>query len=175
VELSERIHYVCRLRLKGADAFVIWYQDDRDGFLRSADGQLVWADSLEDIQALAATLDISLAQDEVAGYDLDSLRDWCSHPSADALECATFLNAWNFFDDLASLHDHPESPYSRLSRDAGSSYDKLFYGCNLPSITPPGERFVPSWQPEELEKIGRVLTTGIRLLEAELQRSASAD
>jgi hypothetical protein len=85
------------------------------------------------------------------------------------VDCPVFLNAWNFFDDLAGLHDTPDTPYARLSHEAARSYDKLFWGCNLPSVTPVGEHFDPSWRPEELAEIRAVMEAGQALLAAELK------
>ena len=84
------------------------------------------------------------------------------------MECSAFLNAWNFFDDLAGLHTGVDSEYTRLSRAAATCYDKLFWGNNLPSVTPPGERFEPTWSPDDLAAIGRVFVAGLRLLRTEL-------
>src|SRR5437763_4943323 len=52
-------------------------------------------------------------------------------------------DAWNFFDDLTGLHAAPGTEYAQLSRAAAACYDKLFWGNNLPSVTPPGERLFP--------------------------------
>jgi hypothetical protein len=165
----ERLYFACCVRMNGSDAFVIWYQDEHDGFVRSPDGQLLVADSFRSLAAVAAGMGLPLVPDETAEYDFDRLRDWCRRPSAEGVECPAFLNAWNFFDDLAGLHNNPDSPYAKLSRGAGQSYDKLFWGNNLPSVTPPGERFTPSWGADELDSIRRVMEAGLGLVEAELR------
>ena len=43
-------------------------------------------------------------------------------------------------------------------------YDKLFWGCNLPSMTPPGMHYEPTWSPEEITTVVEVLHSGLRLL-----------
>jgi len=111
---------------------------------------------------------LSLVPDEPARYDFDQLREWCIGAEASGVDCPALLNAWNFFDDLARLHDDAESDYAKLSRGAETSYDKLFWGNNLPSMTPPGESFTPVWSAEELEDIRRVMEAGLKLVEAEL-------
>jgi hypothetical protein len=45
-------------------------------------------------------------------------------------------------------------------------YDKVFFGNNLPSMTPPGEHYVPAWSEEEIDRLSRVLTGGLRLFRA---------
>jgi len=111
---------------------------------------------------------LQLVPHDVVEYDFDRLRSWCRQPSAAGIDYSAFLNAWNFFDDLAGLHDNPGTAYARLSRGAGRGYDKLFWGSNLPSVTPPGEWFTPSWGADELDSIRRVLEAGLGLVQGEL-------
>ena len=40
---------------------------------------------------------------------------------------------------------------------ANRSYDKLFWGLNLPAMTPPGQWFIPARRPRQLAKIDQVL------------------
>jgi hypothetical protein len=165
----ERQFYVCRLKVSREGVYVIWYQDTRDGFVRTSEGRLLCAGTLEDIRGRANELGICLVPEEVVDYNLDRLRAWCRQPTANGVDCPAFLNAWNLLDDLAAIHDHPGTSYAQLSRAAAQSYDKLFWGNNLPSVTPPGERYVPSWSAQELDEIRQVLEAGLGLLEAELK------
>lgn len=170
--MGERLCYTCRLRLDDAPLFVIWYSDERDGFVRDEEGRLRIAGTLEGLAALARGAGIALEDQGPADYDFDRIRAWCDHPGEAGIDCPAFLNAWNFFDDLANLHTEPDSPYSRLSRAAEDSYDTLFWGCNLPAMTPPGERFDPTWTPENVAEIREVLEAGLRRLAAELRDAA---
>jgi len=151
------------------DAFVVWYEDERDGFVRCPNGRLLAAESIEDLKAAAVGMGLLLVPDDVVEYDFDRLREWCRRPTTEGVECSEFLNAWNFFDDLAGLHDHPGTAYAQLSRSAGECYDKLFWGNNLPSVTPPGEQFTPSWSADEVERIRQVMEAGLELVEVELR------
>jgi hypothetical protein len=165
----ERLYFACRVRMNGSDAFVIWYQDDRDGFVRKHDERLLVADSVESLAEAAAEISVTLVPDETTDYDFDRLRAWCEHANPASLEYATLLNAWNFFDDLARLNENPDSNFAKLSRSAETVYDKIFWGNNLPSVTPGGERFVPMWEADELDTIRQVMESGLALLEAELR------
>ena len=163
----ERLYFPCRVRLNGADIFLLWYEDERDGFVRTPGGGLVVEASLDSLAAEAAELGVELAEARTE-YDFDRVRSWCRGPTAEGVDCQTFLDVWNFFDDLAGLHTAPGTEYARLSRAAAACYDKLFWGSNLPSVTPPGERFDPSWSPEELAAVGQVFEAGLGCLEADL-------
>ena len=169
----DRLHFACHVRLNGTKAYVVWYQDDRSGFVRQPDGRLLVAGSFASLVASAATQGISLTPGYVTDYDFDRLSEWCRQPNSEGIDCSTFLNAWNFFDDLAEVDDKPDTPFSRLSREAGGIYDKLFWGNNLAAVTPPGQEFVPTWTADELQDLGRVLGCGIALIEAELRGESS--
>lgn len=173
--MDERLHYPLRLRFSGAFIYVVWYNDERDGFVRDDAGRIQAAMTLD---ALMCTVDL---RDELWGsrepfdYDFDQIRGWCNAPTSSDIDCNTFLNVWNFFDDLARLHEGGDSPCIRLSRSSASCYDKLFWGNNLPAVTPVGERFDPSWNEEEVAEIRSVFEAGLELLEAELRESGSCD
>jgi hypothetical protein len=163
-----RLHYCCSVRLNDIQAFVAWYSDEPDGFVRDLAGRLVTATTPEALTSVGRLLGIALVDQEPADYDFDRIGAWCADPEEAGLDCPEFLNAWNFFDDLAGLHGGADSPFIRLSRGASDCYDKLFWGCNLPAVTPPGRHFEPAWSVEEVAQIQRVMQAGLRLLEAEL-------
>jgi hypothetical protein len=106
---------------------------------------------------------------EPVEYDFDRIRAWCAAPDVARVDHAAFLDAWNFLNDLAGLHDGADTPYTRLSRGAAECSDKLFWGCTLPAVTPPRERFEPAWQADELIEIRLVLEASLELFESELR------
>ncbi len=42
-------------------------------------------------------------------------------------------------------------------------YDKLFWGCNIPALTPRGKKYIPLWSAREISIINKVLTEGVRI------------
>jgi hypothetical protein len=147
---------------------LLWYQNERDGFVCLPDGRVLVGVSLDVLTAEAAGLAITLEREEPTEYDFDRIQAWSQRPSAEGIECPVFLDAWNFFDDLGNLYAAPDSEYARLSWAAAGCYDKLFWGSNLPSVTPPGEQFIPSWSQEELAAIAQVFQAGLARLAEEL-------
>ena len=158
-------YYPCRVLLDGERRFVAWYTADLDGFLRDSDGRLV-------VTGTVGALGVSLTVGEPVEYDFDCIRAWCAAPDPAGVDCRAFLDAWNFLDDLTGLHAGADTPHTRLSRAAVGVYEKLFWGNNLPAFTPPGERFEPSWSPEELAAVRGVFESGLGVLAAELAGSA---
>jgi hypothetical protein len=166
-----RVYYLCRVRLNGEGSFVAWSPGEPDSFLRDAANRLLVARNPEALMTATRSLGVTQVGGEPTDYDLDRIREWCAVPEAGGVDCPAFLNAWNFFDDLAGLHGGADTPYTRLSREAAGCYDKLFWGNNLSAVTPPGERFTPSWEPDELDRIRRVMAAGLELVEAEMSGS----
>jgi len=167
--MDDRTYYGCLVRLDGDDRFVIWFQDERDGFVCETDGRLVWARSTAEMATVALHLGNTLASENSTLYDFDHIRAWNQSPVAESVDCKAFLDAWNFFDDLAGIHDFPDSDFAKVSHAAADRYDTLFWGCNLPSMTPPGEHFEPTWTQEQLNEIATVMEAGIALLRQKLR------
>ena len=172
--MEDRVHYLCRVQLNGFVVFVVWYSGERDGFVRDAAGRLRAACTPEALTATAGIGDVLFGSEEPADYDFDRIRAWCAAPDQAGIDFAAFLNTWNFLDDLAGLPEGAEAPYTRLSRDAAACYDKLFWGSNLPAVTPPGERFEPEWRANALAEVQMVLEAGLDLLESELRAAGTA-
>ncbi len=72
-----------------------------------------------------------LSSEPATHYDFDTVQAWCASTAA-PLDCATLLNAWNLLGDLP----HTENLFTWADVRAKGVYDKLFFGCNLPAITP---------------------------------------
>ena len=158
-------YYLCRVWLGGEARFVAWFTADLDGFLRDPRGRLVVAGN-------AGALGVPLAATETAEYDFDRIQAWCAAPDPAGVDCRSFLDSWNFLDDLTGLHAGADTPHTCLSRAAGGVYDKLFWGNNLPAVTPPDERYAPAWSASELAAIRGVFESGLGVLAAELAGSA---
>jgi hypothetical protein len=161
----ERIYSALKYRLDHLDAFLIWYINDVDGFV------------LDDRQRALSFRNLSVLQEWVSmhGYvveteeqgslhDLDTTQQWSANPSPDTVDCIAVLNAWNLFLDIRAsieqrnvMRDDPEN---------NDIYDKVFFGNNLSAITPPGEHYTPLWSEDEVMRLSRLLTEGLRLFRA---------
>lgn len=88
--------------------------------------------------------------------DLDAARTVVGAGMADH-EIRTVLVAWNGLEELA---EGLRVPLNYRGRLATRSYQKLFWGLNPPSLTPPGARYLPVWRRKEISKIFGVLRSG---------------
>ena len=145
------------------DLYLVWSSnDDSDGVIVEGDGSVAAFGSRADLRAYAERLGLALEPDESGVFDLDSVENWLANPVREAIDCELFLNAWNLIDDVASSIGHLD--FGRFSRGADEVYDMLFWGNNLPVVTPPGEHFVPAWSEDQVAELERILSDGMRLL-----------
>jgi hypothetical protein len=163
-------YYGIRCRLDGIDWHFVWYTNDADGVLVDGDGSILAFRNQSDLEIYAARLGFEFEAEEPILYDLDAIDRWLEDPRGSAIDCKLFLDAWNLFDDVAS------SIQSRLfewtSREADGPYDKLYWGNNLPAVTPPGKRYEPIWSDDEVETLQKILGEGISLVRFALREEA---
>ena len=83
------------------------------------------------------------------------------------IDCAEFLAAWNLFEDISHSLKSTFDPDHALTQKI---YDKLFYGNNLPVITPEGKFYIPLWTGRELVIIHHVMKTGLEMFRTHVKR-----
>ncbi|MBX3155969.1 MAG: hypothetical protein KF773_08215 [Deltaproteobacteria bacterium] len=154
-------HYVCIVRIDGVDTICLWQSDDvtPDHVVVDADKRLLTFPSVSAARAAGT----AVSSDAPASYDLDAIDAWCKS-TRDDVDCRSILPAWNLIGDLPDLG----SLYKALDDQANTIYDKMFHGSSLPSMTPPGAEYTPTWRPAELALLKRLLLLGLAELRARL-------
>ncbi|MBA3453348.1 MAG: hypothetical protein H0T42_09680 [Deltaproteobacteria bacterium] len=164
--MVETVRYLCVALLDGIQRLFLWESDDEtdDRVALDEAGFLLCFPS--EFAARAATQAESrpVSSEAPSVYDLDAIEAWC-RSTATVTDCRRLLNAWNLFGDL------PRNDNLCASADArnNSLYDKLFAGCNLPAMTPPGEEYVPMWTSAEIAALKRLLLLGLAEFRARLR------
>jgi len=77
------------------------------------------------------------------------------------------LNAWNLFGDIATSVDAEFDSDRQLSQRV---YEKLFWGNNLPSVTPPGKHYTPLWNEDELSLMRAILGHGLDIFRKHVKK-----
>ena len=134
-------------------------------------GQFPLYDSLPQLRADLAVDGLDVDDDDEPDV-VDSDRGWTSVGPAkagDDLDCP--LETWNALEEVAAGLGVPMNFKGKIATKA---YAKLFWGLNLPSVTPPGEHYLPLWSPREISKIAKVLRSGrSRIQRAVAERRAA--
>jgi hypothetical protein len=170
-----RTSYPHRIQFQGQQLGLVWQTDDEAGDEGDTDGVLVYngqivsARTQEDFADLARQHNLTLEAGNEEPQNLDGIEDLLQLPASDGT-CTQLLNAWNLLGDIArsvnaSLDDR--------GPEADRCYDKLFYGNNLPSITPEGEHYSPLFDDHEQRVISEVLDRGRVILTNRLDGRAT--
>jgi hypothetical protein len=151
-------HFPLWYRLHHTDGYLIWFSAEPDGVVTLDDQTVPSFRSLAALTDYAAQRQLDLATAQPLCHDLDHIEAWLQHPLHAAIDCTTVLTAWNLFDDLAT------SLRATIELDRARSqplYEKLFWGNNLPSVTPPAKHFTPAWDDDERLLLRDVLAAGL--------------
>ena len=160
-------YYTIRCRLDGIGRHCVWYTNHADGVLVGGDGAILSFRNRSDLETYASHAGFEFDAEEPILYDLDAIDRWLENPEGSAIDCKLVLEAWNLFDDVASSIE-----FEWISQEADVVYDKLFWGNNLPAVTPPGKRYDPIWSDDEVETLRKILGDGIGLVRFALREQA---
>ena len=154
-------YYLIKIIYKGEIFYVIWYEDEEDGFMVK-EQKLVLFHSIEKAKSFSEKEKIFLEK-EIVSYDFTKVIDTADHIS-NSEDCRILFNTWNFFSDLARtlnekfIGDLDEEQILKI-------YDKLFYGCNLEVINEGEEEYSPCFDDDERKKMILILENGLSLLD----------
>ena len=168
--------YVCLARLGGSSCYFVWQTDvaakQADRVLLDVDQCIATFSTEREARAAADARGEGAEPSAPVVYDLDRLAAWCEHPAEATLDCEAAINAWNLFNDLGTSTGGTVNMYRFAERGLNSVYDKLFFGNNLPSITPSGESYTPAWDVEELARLAQALRLGLTEFAARISPSS---
>lgn len=154
-------YYILWYRLNGKDSYLIWYSDEKDGVFVDSDGFVPSFSDIDSLLRYAQEHGLSVDAEEPNLLNLDILSKWLEEKGVDHIECNAFNNAWNLFADMSHSIDGGFDPDQKLTLEI---YNKLFWGCNLPSVTPEGEPYRPAWTKRESKIMHEVLSSGRQMI-----------
>ncbi len=149
-------------RLHSEERYLIWISNEKESLVVDAEGYIPCFRDLTMVGQFAETNGILLESETPVLHDLDWVVAW-RVARAVPVDCVEALGAWNLFRDVAASAPSKGIAFGKLSSELSGVYDKLFWGNNLPAMTPKGERYVPQWSPEETRSLAEVLSTGFDL------------
>jgi hypothetical protein len=160
--------YPTELIFDGKKIYVLWTSGDEDELNRDRvlvdDLGVVWFNEIQDLLNYVDEHELALFQRSVE-HSIDIDAGVSALSESEHLNCSAVMGAWNMSWDFAN---GTMADFEQRSDEHDAIYDKLFFGCNLPAMTPPGEHFVPEWDEDELDLLRRTIDQGVSLIRASL-------
>ena len=156
----DNAYYNLWFRLDARDAYLIWFTGEPDGVLVDANGKAICFLSNEDLLRYASSLNLSVRTEESKLHDLDFVASWLAAKEDETVNCKIFLATWNLFDDISRS---VSGNFDANRKKTNKIYEKLFWGNNIPVVTPEGKSYTPLWTKRELKTIREVLGAGLSL------------
>ncbi len=153
-------YYILWYRYDDIDSYLIWYSDEKDAVFVDSDGFVPSFKGNDSLLKYAAERGISVDIEKPILHNLDLVNKWLEGKDSELIDCNTFNGAWNLFADVSrSINGGFDSKQDLTQK----IYNKLFWGCNLPSVTPEGEQYNPAWTQRELKIMAQVLGAGMQM------------
>jgi hypothetical protein len=155
-------YYPLLYRLHAQERYLLWISNEHDSVAVDAEGFIPSFRDLTVLRQFAAMNRYSLESEEPVLHDLDWVVTYTTGQAV-PVDCVEALTAWNLFGDIAvSIQGHGMT-FRKLKSQHFEIYDKLFWGNNLPAVTPEGRQYIPQWSPDELKSLAQILTAGLGL------------
>jgi hypothetical protein len=152
---------------------LLWLQDDIDLVLTRPSKRILDFASTRAATQYARGEGYQVASEELAMIHLDWIAQGHAFLIGD-IDCSEALAAWNLFADIAASIPERASAFLAKDKKPSGTYDKLFWGNNIPAVTPAGEHFEPAWSRDELAEMESVLVAGLMLFCKNLEAASSA-
>jgi hypothetical protein len=164
--------YPLALKTGGRALFLLWASDDHGLDRVLADGGRAVSFAGEGAAreyALGEHLALAPKHEyELLLNDLDGAVRWLDGDAEP--DCGLLLSIWNLAGDVAR---GVNASFEDRGEVLDKVYDKLFFGSNLPSMTPPGQRYQPEWTEEELGMLRATIKTAADLIRSRVAAPGS--
>jgi hypothetical protein len=160
-------HFVFSYILGSKVGYLIWVSDDEDSkkdhFVTNDRGKVLTFSSLDDLKHFENYRGVAVtASSEARTLNLDAIAIWLSE-GEEMPECDILLEAWNAFSDVSSSFPEGATPFADMNFAHKPIYEKLFWGSNLPAVTPVAERYDPIWTADEMDSLKSIFGIGLDL------------
>lgn len=142
--------------------FLIWYEDENmKDRVYTSNGEVITFPSEEQARKKAEKLGLE-ADKKTVFYDVERLIYWFEMHQRE-IDCDFLIDFWNLFSDIASSIGKDLEPVR--TRRINRCYNKLFWGLNLPAVTPEGCEYEPIFTKRERKLIREIMRTGLEIFE----------
>jgi len=138
--------------------FLIWHNDDKgNDIVEIRNNRILMFDNIENAERFVNSDNCDCWE-----YDIPKLENWIDTHDRN-FDCRFLLDFWNIFNDI--VYSFGEKIPGERSRKADRVYNKLFFGNNLPAITPEGKHFIPVFTKTDRKTTRKILSYGLDFLE----------
>jgi hypothetical protein len=147
--MSKLSLYIVGVRISRQETYLLWMNNPKDALLYDENrANLIKASSIEAICTVRIPTDCEISSEPVHWVDFDWMIDYIGALEGPSQlterDCKKLLDCWNLLDDLYGTLNYQRTFENKSDRERfSSSYDQIFYGSNLPSITPKNESYTP--------------------------------
>lgn len=140
----------------GKKVFLIWQTREgaADTFKLDLNGRLISAKSAMSLKVLIGnkSKDVKWSEGCIINFDKfwKALMSLKVGKSSSKMTCKLLLDGWNFIEDLARTFGLTKEIKSLRTPLLSRVYKKLFWGNNLPAVTPIDKSYSPLWEKEEI-------------------------
>ena len=143
------------------EVVLFWVTEpDNDHFLTSKDGVLLSSSLLRQMSQ-SDQKHFEIQWDEIAEFDFNkfwvAINNLRENRASTSTTCNMLLDGWNFIEDIGRTFGLNKLMGKLKSKTMTKAYDKIFYGNNLPGVTPEGKSYNPLWEKEEIATIRKEL------------------
>lgn len=158
-EQSELYYRVCIIFLK--KEYYLFWKDDLF-FISNEDGKMLIESNQGDLLLAANKHKLSISDQSVDTLDIDHafrvLKQMRRDRPLSEDSCRVLLDSINILEDMAKTLGMPVGLQdSEENASLNHLYDKIFWGNNLPSVTPEGKSYSPLVLPNEIKLIRKYL------------------
>lgn len=148
------------IRFKERSLFLVWFEDDSgNDCVYTLNNKVQTFKTESKARECAEALKLNCAGTFL--YDAEKLISLIAAHEKPA-DCEFLLDFWNLFGDVAYSVGRKFEPVRTKRSDR--VYNKLFFGSNLPAMTPPGEKYVPLWTKKERKLLRELMRSGLNML-----------
>jgi hypothetical protein len=149
--------YPCIFIYKEHRKFLAWEDRDVGGAIFRKDTNtecLLICESISDLKAKLDEASQSRFCEELFEINFDefwvSVKNLRINRASSIKTCKILLDGWNIMEDLIRTVGQESDLLSLRCPVLDKLYEKLFWGNNLPAVTPEGASYSPIWMQEEI-------------------------
>jgi hypothetical protein len=159
----KRSYFILWYRLTKKNRYIIWYSDEEEGVLVDNNNKIPVFKKIKKLKQFAVQENIKIEDGKPILHNLDAVRIWLNKGTKGDINCKKILAAWNLFIDVATSLQIDAKKLQAYSGKSNKVYKKIFWGNNLPVVTPSRKKYIPIWNSKEIRLIKKIIRFGFSI------------